>query len=67
MKQIKEIMERIQNDWNTLQNEEEIEIIRKYAKIARKFMYTFVGRLLNQKIIDVFYLRMTFVRNLYCM
>lgn len=50
MNQIKELMERIQIDWNSLQDEGEIEIIRKYAKTARKYMYAFVGRISNQKI-----------------
>ncbi|TGZ45825.1 hypothetical protein DBV15_02677 [Temnothorax longispinosus] len=42
-KNIKELMERIQIDWNALQDEKEIEIIRKYAKTARRYMYAFVG------------------------
>lgn len=42
-------MEHIQIDWNMLQDKEEIEIIQKYAKIARRFMYIFVGRIINKK------------------
>jgi len=45
MKQIKELNEHIRIDWNELQDEEEVEIIRKYAKTARRYMYTFVGRI----------------------
>jgi len=45
MKQIKELNEHIRIDWNVLQDEEEVEIIRKYAKTARRYMYTFVGRI----------------------
>ncbi|XP_039311370.1 odorant receptor 13a-like [Solenopsis invicta] len=40
---IKKLMEHIRIDWNALQDEEEIEIIRKNAKIARRYMYAFVG------------------------
>ncbi|XP_011864034.1 PREDICTED: odorant receptor 45a-like isoform X2 [Vollenhovia emeryi] len=40
---IKELMEHIQIDWNGLQNEGEVEIIRKYAKTARNYMYAVVG------------------------
>ncbi|XP_011860196.1 PREDICTED: uncharacterized protein LOC105557549 [Vollenhovia emeryi] len=43
MKQIKALMEHIRIDWNALQDEEEVEIIRKYAKTARRYMYTFAG------------------------
>ncbi|XP_028050034.1 odorant receptor 49b [Monomorium pharaonis] len=40
---IKKLMEHIRIDWTVLQDEEEIEIIQKYAKTARRYMYAFVG------------------------
>ncbi|XP_025075144.1 uncharacterized protein LOC112552918 [Pogonomyrmex barbatus] len=42
-KQIRQLMEYIRNDWNALQNEQEINIIRKYAVSAKRYMYAFVG------------------------
>lgn len=50
MKQIKKLMEHIRIDWNALQDEKEIKIIRNYTKVARRYMYAFVGRILNKKI-----------------
>ncbi|KAL0126436.1 hypothetical protein PUN28_005060 [Cardiocondyla obscurior] len=41
--QIREFMECIRVDWNELQDEEELEIIRKYARTARTYLYAFVG------------------------
>ncbi|KAL6264351.1 hypothetical protein P5V15_004463 [Pogonomyrmex californicus] len=40
---IRQLMEYIRNDWNALQNEQEINIIRKYAVSAKRYMYAFVG------------------------
>ncbi|XP_011864036.1 PREDICTED: uncharacterized protein LOC105559960 isoform X4 [Vollenhovia emeryi] len=46
---IKELMEHIQIDWNGLQNEGEVEIIRKYAKTARNYMYAVVEYFLDEQ------------------
>ncbi|KAL0126438.1 hypothetical protein PUN28_005060 [Cardiocondyla obscurior] len=43
LKHIREFMECIRVDWNELQDEEELEIIRKYARTARTYLYAFVG------------------------
>ncbi|XP_011704525.1 PREDICTED: uncharacterized protein LOC105459881 [Wasmannia auropunctata] len=42
-------MEHIRIDWNALQDEEEVEIIRRYTKSARRYMYAFVGRIPESK------------------
>ncbi|XP_029673535.1 odorant receptor 13a-like [Formica exsecta] len=40
---IKELMEQVQNDWNALKDEQEVEIIKRYAKRGRKHLYIFAG------------------------
>lgn len=37
-------MEQVQNDWNALKDEQEVEIIKRYAKHGRKHLYIFAGR-----------------------
>lgn len=37
-------MEQVQNDWNALKDEQEVEIIRKYTQSGRKHLYAFAGR-----------------------
>ncbi|XP_039311103.1 uncharacterized protein LOC113003323 isoform X3 [Solenopsis invicta] len=36
-KKVKELMQHIQNDWNTLKDNNELEIIHRYAKVAKLF------------------------------
>lgn len=37
-------MEQVQNDWNALKNEQEVEIIKKYTISGRRHLYAFAGR-----------------------
>lgn len=41
-------MEQVQNDWNALKDEQEVEIIRKYTQSGRKHLYAFAGRKLGR-------------------
>lgn len=34
---MQDLMDRVQSDWNELNNEEEIEIIKKYSALGRFF------------------------------
>lgn len=36
-------MEQVQNDWNALKDEQEIEIIKEYTKSGRRHLYAFAG------------------------
>lgn len=44
MKQIKELIEHIGNDWIALNDGQEIKIVKKYAKSGQKYIYGFAGR-----------------------
>ncbi|XP_050465897.1 odorant receptor 13a-like [Cataglyphis hispanica] len=40
---IRELIEQIRNDWNALKDEQEVEIIKRYAKHGRRHLYVFAG------------------------
>lgn len=48
--QMRQIMEKSQNGWNMLKDEQDINIIEKYDKIGKKYMYGFIGRKANKKL-----------------
>ncbi|XP_019699724.1 odorant receptor Or2-like isoform X2 [Harpegnathos saltator] len=42
-REIRKLMERVRRDWNTLKDEQELEIIKKCAESGRIYLYTFAG------------------------